>query len=194
MTSKIQRLVKVAPLYFGQLFDGTNAKELALKLREVVERYESKPKVAYSKHWIKISSDTQETTLVIKKGMWVLWDDKGIKVVDEEVFAAQFKRINPRAKKAAPRYVKGYAEGYDAMQFTGTNSTDVAEFIRSNGGSARAGGSYVRFEPRGEDKINIQKGQTIGFKLSDKNCWFIASDSEIADRFKTTEQLTKNVK
>jgi hypothetical protein len=183
MTNDIKTLVKNGPAFFGVLFDGTNAKEIALKLREIVADNDLRVGVFYSKSWIKLESDIDDTKVIIKKDTWVLWNEIGIKTVAKEVFEAEFKRSNPRAKKSPARYVKHLGEGYNAIQFTGKNSTDVAQFAREHGVHSRAGGSYVRFQPAGEEKVNIQKGEWLGFPI-DGSGWFIGSQAEVASRFR----------
>lgn len=183
MTKNIKTLVKNGPAFFGVLFDGTNAKEIALKLRDIVADNDLHVGVFYSKSWIKLESDIDGTKVVIKKDTWVLWNEVGIKTVANDVFEQEFKRSNPRAKKSPARYVKHLGEGYHAIQFTGKNSTEVAQFAREYGVRARAGGSYVRFEPLGEEKINIQKDQWLGFPI-DGPGWFIGSQAEVAARFR----------
>lgn len=78
-----------------------------------------------------------------------------------------------------PKKVKTKVVSFEALQFTGKNSKDIAEWIFQNEGKAKAGGSYVNVTTddgefrliksdwivKGEDNSFYVFGDALFFKI-----------------------------
>lgn len=68
---------------------------------------------------------------------------------------------------------------YKGVLFDGTNSPEIADWVRGKGGEARAGGSYVKV--RTEYIIDERDGEVISdvHETAKKGDWIICYDSGI---------------
>ena len=69
---------------------------------------------------------------------------------------------------------------YEAVQFTGKNSKEVAEWVREKGGFAKAGGNYVtvdltEVEEAPSKRVNVLKWDYVLFNTKTKRFGAISS-------------------